>query len=153
MESRVDRVPAATILRRSMFVLPAIFALGAVAAGAQQYNLVGQWRGVFQGITMTISIQANGQYSQLGQSRTAQTEQAGPYRLASPNTIIFSVTTWAPTSTSVFVPTSPTTGKWEQRTLPKPLGASDFYVFNGPNTMTLTDQATHGSITMTRVAQ
>jgi hypothetical protein len=126
-------------------------ALGAVAAGAQQYSLVGQWRGVFQGITMTISIQANGQYSQLAQSATAKTEQAGPYRLAAPNTIIFSVTTWAPTSTSVYYPTSPSTGEWKQRTLPKPLGASDSYVFNGPNTMTLTDQATHGSITLTRV--
>jgi hypothetical protein len=151
MESHFNAGTATTILRRLRFVLPAVMALGAVAASAQQYSLVGQWRGVFQSITMTISIQSNGQYSQLAQSATAKTEQAGPYRLAAPNTIIFSVTTWAPTSTSVYFPTSPTTGEWRQRTLPKPLGASDSYVFNGPNTMTLTDQATHGSITMTRV--
>jgi hypothetical protein len=151
MRSRVHAPTVATILSYCPLVLPAILALGAVAAHAQQYSLVGQWRGVFQGITMTISIQANGQYSQLAQSATAQTEQAGPYRLAAPNTIIFTVTSWAPTSTSVYYPTSPTTGEWKQRTLPKPLGASDSYVFKGPNTMTLIDQATHGSITMTRV--
>lgn len=139
------------ILKRTRFVLPVALALGAVAAGAQQNSLVGQWRGVFQGITITISIQSTGQYSQLAQSATAQTEQAGPYKLIAPNTIVFSVTTWAPTSTSVYVPTSPTTGRWEPRKLSKPPGATDFYVFNRPNTMTLTDQMTHGSITMTRV--
>jgi hypothetical protein len=153
MVSRVHTRTVAAILKYCPLILPAILAFGAAAVPAQQNSLVGQWRGVFQGITITISIQSNGQYSQLAKSATAETEQAGPYRLVAPNTIIFSVTTWAPTSAPVFVPTSPTTGKWVQKTLSKPAGATDFYVFNGLNTMTLTDQTTHGSFTMTRVPQ
>jgi hypothetical protein len=153
MKSHMDARNAAAFSRCARFVLPVILAFSGVASRAQQYSVVGQWHGVFQGITFTISIQSNGQYSQLAKSATAQTTQAGPYSLVAPNTIIFAVSTWAPTVTSVYVPTSPTKGRWEQRKLSKPPNSADSYVFKGPNTMIFTDQMTHGSLTLTRVAQ
>ena len=42
-------------------------------------------------------------------------------------------------------------GYYTQQPLVKPPGAVDTYVFKGANTVVLTDQMTHGSITMTRV--
>ncbi len=152
---------AGSMLRPCMFVLSALFALGAVAAPAQQISgaigqaqqtsLVGQWRGVYSGITMTITIQPNGQYTQTAQSGTLMTEQSGPYNLVAPNTIIFSVTNWAPKTMPVYHATGTSGGYYTQQPTTKPPGGTDAYVFNGPNTVILTDQIMHGSVTMTRV--
>jgi hypothetical protein len=108
---------------------------------------------VFKGITLTIVIQPNGQYSQLAQSGTLMTQQSGPYRLVAPNTIIFSVTNWAPQTQQIYHPTGTGGGYYTTQPVAKPSGATDTVVFNGPNTITLTDQMTHGSMTMTRVPQ
>ncbi len=51
----------------------------------------------------------------------------------------------------VCIATSATTGYYAPQVVAKTSGATDSYVFNGPNTMALTDQVMHGSITMTRV--
>lgn len=151
MESRMYAATKAAILRHCAIVLPAILALSTAAVPAQQSSLVGQWRGVFRGITLTIVIQPNGQYSQLAQSGTMMTQQSGPYKLVSPNTIIFSVTNWAPRTQQIYHPTGTVGGYYTTELTAQPPGATDTYVFNGPNTITLTDQMTHGSITMTRV--
>ncbi len=150
MRSRNHAARLTAILFHCRIVLPAALALGALAAQAQN-SLVGQWRGVFRGITITIVIQPNGQYSQLAQSGTLMTQQSGPYKLVAPNTIIFSVTNWAPKTQQIYHPTGTVGGYYTTQPTAKPPGATDAYVFNGPNTMTLTDQMTHGSITMTRV--
>jgi len=156
---------ALAILRRFRTVFSAILVLGAVVAPAQQAggvieplpqqqqqpSLAGQWRGVYQGITITIVIQPNGQYTQTARSATAMTEQSGPYRLVAPNTIIFAVTNWAPKTMPVYHPTGTVGGYYTQQPTTKPPGATDTYVFKGANTMILTDQMMHGSITMTRV--
>jgi hypothetical protein len=139
------------LFRKVRFVVPAILVLGAAAAWAQQPSLAGQWRGVYSGITITIVIQANGQYSQLAQSGTIMTQQSGPYKLVAPNTIVFSVTNWAPKTMPVYHATGTAGGYYTQQPMAKPAGAVDTYVFKGPNTVILTDQMTHGSITMTRV--
>ena len=148
-------------LRTCGFVLPAVLALGAVTAAAQQLggaigsqqqpSFVGQWRGVYSGITITITIQPNGQYTQTAQSGTIMTEQSGPYKLFAPNTIVFSVTSWAPKTMPVYHPTGTVGGYYTQQPMAKPSGATDTYVFKGADTVVLTDQMTHGSITMTRV--
>ena len=153
------------ILRVCRLVLPAILALGATTAAAQvggtagqplnsgqpQNSLAGQWRGVLKGITLTIVIQANGQYTQTTQSGTLMTEQSGQYTLVAPNTIIFSVTNWAPKSMQVYHPYPSGGGYYTEEPTTVPPGGTDSYVFKGANTVVLTDQMTHGSITMTRV--
>jgi hypothetical protein len=140
-----------TILRRFFAIGFALLAFCAITASAQQNNLVGQWRGVYQGITLTIVIQANGQYSQLAQFGTLITQQSGPYKLVAPNTISFSVMDWAPKTQQVYHPTGAVGGFYTPEPTSKPPGATDKYVFNGPNTIVLTDELTHGSITLTRV--
>jgi hypothetical protein len=114
-------------------------------------SLVGQWRGVFQGITITLVVQPNGEYIQTNQKGTLMTQESGPYRLAAPNTLIFSVTNWAPKTQKVYHPTGTTGGYYTNEPTAKPPGGTDTYVFNGPNTVILTDQVVHGSITMNRV--
>ena len=143
--------PACRVPRPFRFVLAAALVFTAVAVPAQQYGLVGQWRGVFQGITITIVIQPNGQYSQLAQSGTAMTQQSGPYKLFAPNTIAFTVTQWQPKTMPVYHPTGTVGGYYTQEPMAKPPGSMFAYVFNGPNTMILTDQVLHGSMTMVRV--
>jgi hypothetical protein len=150
-------------LRIYRLILPAVLVLGATAGAAQQggtigqplnYNnsnsLVGQWRGVYQGITFTIVIQPNGQYSQLAQKGTLMTEQSGPYRLVAPNTIIFAVTDWAPKTQQVYHPYPSGGGYYTEQPTTVPPGGTDTYVFKGANTIILTDQVMHGSITLTR---
>jgi hypothetical protein len=149
--SRNAEVRAAGFKRLRRFVLPAILALAVPMLSAQQGSFVGQWRGTVNGITLTLVIQANGQYTQTAQAAAGMTEQSGPWKLAAPNTIIFSVTSWAPKTQQVYHATSPTTGYYATQIVAKPPGATDSYVFNGPNTVVLTDQIYHGSITMTRV--
>jgi hypothetical protein len=138
-------------LRMCRLVLTAVLVLGATAAAAQQSNFVGQWRGVYQRITFTIVIQPNGQYTQTTQSGTLMTQQSGPYKLVAPNTIIFSVTNWAPRTQKIYHATGTTGGYYTTQVVAKPPGATDSYVFNGQNTVTLTDQVMHGSITLNRV--
>jgi hypothetical protein len=151
MKSRFHEGVGAAILRCCGFILPAVLVLSSVAGYAQQNKLVGKWQGVFRGITLTIVIQPNGQYSQLAASPTAQTMQSGPYKLLAPNTIHFAVTDWAPKTSQVYHPTGTTGGYYTAEPVPTPPGATDTFVFNGPNSMTLTDRMTGGSITMNRV--
>jgi hypothetical protein len=114
-------------------------------------SLVGQWRGVYQGITITVVMQANGQYIQTNQSGTLMTQESGPYKLVAPNNLIFAVTEWAPKTQQIYHATGTTGGYYTTQRTAKPPGGTDTYVFQGPNTVVLTDQAMHGSITMTRV--
>jgi hypothetical protein len=139
---------------------------GPQATPSAQYSLVGQWRGVIQGSTVIISIQANGQYMQVSQGSGGTTGQSGPYQLIAPNTIHFTVTDWSPKTVMIYVP-NPTCGvpavpnptnpgrdsclQEQEETYPQPPGSSNAYAFNGPNTMTLTDEVYHGSATFTRV--
>lgn len=143
------------LLRLCKLVLPAILAISAAAVPAQQNSLVGQWRGVTKGITsditLTLVFQPNGQYSQLAASVSGQTTQSGPYKLVAPNTVILSVTDWAPKTQQIYHPTGTVGGYYTTQRVAKPSGGTFAYVFNGPNSMTLTDQVLHGSITMTRV--
>lgn len=159
---------AETLLRPCRFVLPAILILGAAAANAQiggpvgqlpgnrgantnSNSLVGQWRGVYRGITLTMVIQPNGQYTQTAQSGSVMTLQSGTYKLIPPNTIGFVVIDWQPKTMSVYHPTGTVGGYYTQEPLAKPPGSVDTYVFKGANTVVFTDQMMHGSITFTRV--
>lgn len=76
-------------LSRIEIFLVFILVLGSYAAPAQQSTLMGQWRGTYQGITITIVMKPNGQYTQTTQKGTLMTMQWGAYKLVSPNTIIF----------------------------------------------------------------
>ena len=123
-----------------------------------QNGLVGQWRADLQGTTMTITIQANGQYMQVAvpPNGGTQTAQGGPYQLVAPNTIAFTVTDWSPKTRWIFVPnpTNPRRDSCNQEqewTMPQPPGSRYAYVFNGPNTMTLNNETEQESITFTRV--
>jgi hypothetical protein len=146
------------------------------SATSASSGFVGQWRGTSEGITFTIVFEPNGQYSQLAQSGTLMTQQSGPYTLVPPNTLIFSVTDWEPKTQQIYHPdptggqnkrgqqgpngngqnpnhpdNGPSTGGYyTPQNVPKPPGGTFTYVFNGPNTFTMTDQNFHGSITLTR---
>jgi hypothetical protein len=134
----------------------------------QDSNLVGQWRTTLQSGTLTITILATGQYTQLGvpPNGGTQTAQGGPYQLVAPNTIVFSVTDWSPKTRMIYVPNprcgvpgvpSPTNprrdscNQWQEETMPQPPGSRYAYVFNGPNTVTLNNEVARESITFTRV--
>jgi len=191
--SRIAESCGTGLQRLRSFALLAILALGAVVAcrppespgiggsidnNSNNSSFVGQWRGVYQSMTITIVIQPNGQYSQLAQAGTLMTQQSGPYTLVPPSTIVFSVTDWQPKTQQVYHPyptggpsnrspdgnsrngnqnpnqrdnTPSAGGYYTSEAVAKPPGATDAYIFNGPNTITLTDQMTHGSITMNRV--
>ena len=163
--------------RLTRLVLPAILAVSiAIGCGPQaqqaqqapQSSPVGQWRTVLQGIPLTISIQANGQYMQEGDPPNGGTKtmQAGPYQLVAPNTIIFTVTEWSPKTRMIYVPRpgpvpsvpnpvgpypGPQGPQWQEEGMPKPPGSRYAYSFNGPNTMILTNEQAKETITFTRV--
>jgi hypothetical protein len=135
----------------------------------QNSSLVGQWRTVIQSGTITISIQASGQYMQTGvpQNGGTQTAQGGPYTLTAPNTIAFEVTDWSPKTRWIFVPnprcgvpgvpnpTNPRRDSCNQEqewTMPQPPGSRYAYTFNGPNTVTLNNETAQETLTLTRVA-
>jgi hypothetical protein len=153
---------ADNFFRMCRLVLPAILVLGQTVATAQisgtigqplsnSNSLVGQWRGVYQGITITLVVQPNGQYSEIAQKGTLMTQQSGPYKLVAPNTLIFAVTNWSPRTQQIYHPTGTVGGYYTTQIVAKPSGGTDTYVFKDANTLILTDQATHGSVTMTRV--
>jgi hypothetical protein len=125
------------------------------APTSAQSSLLGQWRTTVSTGTITISFLSNGQYDQTGVTTTGvQTMQAGPYQLVAPNNIIFTVTNWSPKSKIVLVPcgipNDPVCNVQRVVNMPKPPGSEYAYVFNGPNTMTLSNQT--GPMTFTRVA-
>ncbi len=139
------------------------------AAPASQSGLVGQWRTVLQGNNLTITIEANGQYMQVGvpQNGGTQMAQGGPYQLVAPNTIVFTVTDWSPKTKVMFIPDpgpvpsvpnpvgpypGPNGPQYQTYAIPQPPGSRYAYVFNGPNTLTLNNEAAQETITLTRVA-
>jgi hypothetical protein len=156
-------IPTGTSNAALRLVLPAILAgslaigCGPQAAQAQQSSLVGQWRTVLQGNTVTITIEANGQYMQVGvpQNGGTQTAQGGPYQLVAPNTIVFTVTDWSPKSRIILVPcgipNDPVCNVQRVENMPQPPGSRYAYVFNGPNSMTLNNEQAKETITFTRV--
>jgi hypothetical protein len=135
---------------RRNLILSTVLVLIALASNAQQDSVVGKWRGVYQGITITIVMQPNGQYTQTTQKGTLMTMQSGPYKLVAPNTIIFSVTDWQPKTMQVYHATGTVGGYYTPENTAKPPGATDTYVFSGPNALVLTDLIQHGSIKMVR---
>lgn len=154
---------ADAFLRMSRLISATIVMLGATAAMAQmggpvgqplnnnRNSLVGQWRGVYNGITITVVIEPTGQYTQTAQSGTLMTMQSGPYRLIAPNTIIFYVTDWQPRTMPVYHATGTVGGYYTQEPLVKPPDATNTYVFKAANTVVFTEPGTRGSITMARV--
>ena len=123
---------------------------------APQSGLVGQWRTTVQTGTITIAFMSNGQYDQTGLTTTGiQTMQAGPYQLVAPNSIIFTVTNWSPKSRVMLVPcgipNNPVCNVQRLVNYPKPPNSEYAYTFNGPNTMTLSNQT--GPMTFTRLAR
>jgi|GEM_PF-6930026 len=124
------------------------------APAAPQSSLLGQWRTTVSTGTIAITFMSNGQYDQTGVSTGGvQTMQAGPYQLVAPNSIIFTVTNWSPKTRIVLVrceiPNSPVCNVQRLVNYPKPPGSEYAYVFNGSNTMTLSNQT--GPMTFTRV--
>jgi hypothetical protein len=121
---------------------------------APKSGLLGQWRTTVSSGTITIAFMSNGQYDQTGVTTSGvQTMQAGPYQLVAPNSIIFTVTNWSPKTRMVLVPcgipNNPVCNVQRLVSMPKPPGSEYAYVFNGPNTMTLSNQT--GPMTFTRV--
>ena len=160
------------ILRLTPLVLPAILAAGIMTGcgpqpgqapypggGPQstQTSLVGQWRTVLQGANVTITIEANGQYMQVGVPLNGGTQmaQGGPYQLVAPNTIIFTVTDWSPKTKIALVPcgipSEPVCNVQQVQNVPQPPGSRYAYTFNGPNTLILNNEQAQETITFVRV--
>jgi hypothetical protein len=179
MKNSITRMGTSNaVLRLIRLVLPAILAGGTViscgplamqAQQAPKSSPVGQWRTVLQGVPLTISIQANGQYMQQGDPPNGGTKtmQAGPYQLVAPNTIVFTVTDWSPKIKVMFIPDpgpvpsvpnpvgpypGPNGPQYQTYAIPHPPGSRYTYVFNGPNSMTLKNVTSPETITFTRVA-
>jgi hypothetical protein len=125
--------------------------LAAAGAQAQENRFVGKWSGKFQGITINYVIEANLNYSEMAVAGTLRTAQSGKYRLAAPNQILFEVQDWQPKTQNVYHATGTTGGYTTPEPMAKPAGGSFSYVFNNPNSVTLTDLMTHGAITLNRV--
>jgi hypothetical protein len=118
---------------------------------AQANPFVGQWSGVFQGITISYTMDANFNYSNRDVSGALQTAQSGKFHLAAPNQITFEVVDWAPKTQPVYHPTGTTGGYYTQQPMAKAVGGSFSYIFKSANTLVLTDLATHGVLTLNRV--
>ncbi len=118
---------------------------------AQENSFVGQWSGIFKGIVITYNMDANYNYNDRVASGSMQTTESGKYHLTAQNVIIFEVQDWAPKTQSVYHATGTTGGFYTQQPTAKPPGGSFSFVFNSPNSVTLTDLTTHGSITLNRV--
>jgi hypothetical protein len=118
---------------------------------AQQNNFAGQWRGVYQGIVFNYVMDTNYNYSDHLVSGTMQTMESGKYHLSGQNLIIFQVLDWQPKTQNVYHPTGTVGGYYTQEVLAKPPGGTFSYVFNSPNSVTLTDVNLHGSVTLNRV--
>ncbi|MGO8933386.1 MAG: hypothetical protein ACLPLZ_16085 [Terracidiphilus sp.] len=162
-------IPTGTSNAALRLVLPAMLAGGlAIGCGLQtaqaqqwqqapQTSLVGQWRTILQSGTLTLTILANGQYTQLGVPPNGGTPmaQGGPYQLIAPNTIVFAVTDWSPKTRIDLVPcgipNQPVCNVQRVDNIPKPPGSKYAYVFNGPNSMTLNNEQAKETITFTRV--
>jgi hypothetical protein len=164
-----SHIPTGTSNAALRLLLPAILlsslavGCGLQAAQAQQWqqasqtSLVGQWRTTLPTGTLTLTILANGQYTQLGvpPNGGTQTAQGGPYQLVAPNTIVFTVTDWSPKTRILLVPcgipNDPVCNVQRVVNMPKPPGSKYAYVFNGPNSMTLNNEQAKETITFTRV--
>jgi hypothetical protein len=145
--SRITARIAEGLLRLSSLVLLAALALGVPTLSAQQPTLVGTWRGVDRGATVTLMIHPNGQYHQLSQSGTTLIRQAGPYRLVSSNRILFS-----PTNSGSQTPRSNVAvGGASTVQRAGTLGARNTINFKNPNRIVVTDEVTHHSVTLVRV--
>ena len=135
---------------------------------APQNSLVGQWRTVLQGIPLTLTIQANGQYMQVATPANGGTQsaQGGPYQLVAPNTIVFTVTDWSPKVKVMYIPDpgpvpsvpnpvgpypGPQGPQWQTYAIPHPPGSRYAYSFDGPNAMILNNEQAQETITFTRV--
>jgi hypothetical protein len=162
-------IPIGTSNAALRLILPAILlssltmGCGPQAAHAQQgqqatqISLVGQWRTTLPSGTLTLTIMANGQYTQLGVPPNGGTPiaQNGPYQLIAPNTIVFTVTDWSPKTRIDLVPcgipNQPVCNVQRLDNIPKPPGSRYAYIFNGPNSMTLNNEQAKETITFTRV--
>lgn len=132
-----------------VFTIVAFCSIG--VCHAQSNPFVGQWSGVFQGITISYTMDANLNYSNRDVSGAMQTTQSGKFHLAAPNEITFEVVDWAPKTQPVYHPTGTTGGYYTQQPMAKAVGGSFSYVFKSANTVVLTDLATHGVLTLNRV--
>jgi hypothetical protein len=145
------------LILSAMFACGLAIGCGPQAAQAQQTSVVGQWRTILPTGTLTLTFQANGQYSQLGVPPNGGTPlaQSGPYALIAPNTIVFSVTDWSPKTRIDIVPcgipNEPTCNFQRVDPIPKPPGSRYAYAFNGPNSITLSNETARETITLTRV--
>jgi hypothetical protein len=138
-------------LRTLCKVVFTMLALVAVAeCHAQDPRFTGGWKGTFQGIVISYIMDANSNYSVQMVSGTLQTMQSGKYHLTPQNDIIFEVLDWAPKTQPIYHPTGTVGGYYTQQLLAKPSGGSFSFVFTSPNSVTLTDLMTHGSLVLNR---
>jgi hypothetical protein len=138
-------------LRSFCRIAVAVFAFGAITVcSAQQNQFAGQWSGKINGVTITYVMDANSNYTDRVVSGSLQTMEQGKYRVAQ-NVIVFEVQDWAPKTQNVYHATGISSGYYSQQPMAKPPGGSFSFVFNSPNSVTLTDLTAHGSITLNRV--
>jgi hypothetical protein len=150
--SRITGGAAIGLPRLFSFLLLAALPLGAVTPPAQQRSLVGHWRGVDRGATVTIEIQPNGQYIQRAQSGTFMIKQSGQFSRLGPNRIAFSAANSRARTPQFNQATPPAVGGYSaNRHTGMPLGPTNTIVFASPGRIIFTDEKTHHSITMTRV--
>jgi hypothetical protein len=128
------------------FTLLAALGVGAPSLAAQQSHLVGKWSGVDRGTTLTVEFRPNGQYSQTAQSGTLIARQAGPYKIVTPNKLVFLQAKTQQHTAAVGAPG----GHPSLQRADIPLGARSSFVFKGATRITMTDETTHRSIILVR---
>ena len=138
-------------LSAGLAAAPAQQGSGSIAPAQPTNSLAGKWRALYQGVTIVMVIQSNGQYMQTVQSGATISEQSGAIRLIAPNTVAFTVADWQPRTRPAYHAVGSTGGYTTQEPVVRPSDTMDTYVFDGPDRVVLTDQALHGSLAFTRV--
>jgi len=149
--SRIAGSAANGLPKLFSFLLLAALPLGAATPHPpQQRSVVGQWRGVDRGATVTMVIHPNGQYVQHAQSGTLVTRESGQFKLVGSNRIAFSAANSLARTPQIGHATEAGSYSATQRT-GMPLGPANTIVFTSPRRIVFTNETTHHSITMTRV--
>jgi hypothetical protein len=118
-------------------------------SSAQPNPFQGSWQATYQGIQVTMTMDANMRYQQTLAAAVGQTWQTGHYTVAG-GILNLDVDNWEPKTRNVYVPTGTVGGYYLPEANARPAGGTFRYHFDGPDMLTLHDANLGGTITYTR---
>lgn len=118
--------------------------LATATANAQQSSFVGTWQTTIYGMTDTLMIGPNGQYTETAMGPGGLTQETGFYTLMGQNIISFRPVDWNPKTKSVYHGTGSVGGYVTQEPVAPPPGNTCEYQFNGPGLLMMQCQNVPG---------